>query len=171
MKYLLVFVFCMISFQFVTAQRITPALVSTTGRESTVGNVSVQYTIGLYGVFSSGSSQASVSSPFTSSTLYTGIVKNTDDISTVKVSTYPNPTSGVLNISFPGSSTENDYIIYVYDMLGRKVSSYNVSNTTSTGVNLKTTIDLSNFCPGQYFIKIMYDRNQKSIASLKVIKK
>ena len=64
---------------------------------------------------------------------------------------YPNPNNGIFTIE---SKELTSSIIDVYDLLGQKVKSIQISST-------KTLIDLSNFPKGVYLL-IYTDKNKKS---------
>jgi hypothetical protein len=70
------------------------------------------------------------------------------DLTLEALNLYPNPTSGVFNISCECEVTK----IEVLDMLGRTLE-------LSIDVNAKI-VDGSNLVPGRYFVKIETDENQ-----------
>jgi GEVED domain/Secretion system C-terminal sorting domain/Pregnancy-associated plasma protein-A len=72
------------------------------------------------------------------------------DFSTLKV--YPNPTANIVNIDFDKNIEE----ISVTNILGQTVLSKSINQS-------KTSIDLSNFAPATYFVKITTDGNSKMI--------
>lgn len=75
---------------------------------------------------------------------------------------WPNPTNGLLNISF--NSTVNSGMITIYNTLGEKVYSSNVTTNS-----LRSTIDMSDYSNGTYFIN--YINGETSITKRFVIGK
>ena len=75
-------------------------------------------------------------------------------------SMFPNPTSGVLNISLANANELPDSYV-IYNMLGQVVLSKEISNESDLTVNTST---LSN---GMYFIKIVKESNQISLPFIK----
>ena len=67
---------------------------------------------------------------------------------------YPNPTSGKLKISGFVSKVDGD--VEIYDITGRKVQSFGISNSESKNVENthETFIDISHFPKGVYFLRI-----------------
>ncbi len=69
---------------------------------------------------------------------------------------YPNPTTGIINIENI-SGKNNDFKIFIYDILGKKITTQSTDNQ----------IDISNFDKGIYFIEIL---SNGKILSQKMIK-
>ncbi|MBR5983808.1 MAG: PKD domain-containing protein, partial [Bacteroidales bacterium] len=63
------------------------------------------------------------------------------------IEVFPNPTSGLLNISF-GNQDVNGYDVEMYDALGRLVSSVKVSGTSDY------SMDISSYPEGLYIVRI-----------------
>lgn len=93
------------------------------------------------------------------STCMNVVVTGTEEIRTVKPSTklisdyelriFPNPTKGIVNLTFQSPSTETIQI-NIQDMLGKLVYS---NHFNKTGKNLETTVDLSETPSGVYLIQ------------------
>jgi len=71
---------------------------------------------------------------------------------------YPNPTTGLLNISVDGM--DDNYQVKIYDMTGKELMNIEGTNTP---------IDVSNFAAGMYLIKLT-DLQNKTIAHSKFVK-
>jgi len=76
----------------------------------------------------------------------TGIEELEADGSDIDV--YPNPTSGILNISFANMFDADGYSIEIYDALGRLVASENVAGTDNY------TMNISELTEGLYVVRI-----------------
>jgi hypothetical protein len=87
---------------------------------------------------------------------YSGLLAVDDSFIKTNIRVYPNPTTGLLNISNPNFIKVNR--VEVYNIYGQKLSSKFINNT----------IDLSNVKSGIYMIK-MVDENGKQ-GTYKVIK-
>ena len=74
---------------------------------------------------------------------------------------YPNPTNGLLNISFQHS--ENSVSVEIYNSVGIKVQSRHYKK-----VDHQITIDLAG-PPGMYFVKLS-DRKGSNLGVIKVVK-
>ncbi len=72
-------------------------------------------------------------------------VSSVNNLSNGKISVYPNPTNGLLNISMPETDKMN---IVITDILGKIVMNINVDNSTKT-------IDLSSQSKGLYMVKVI----------------
>lgn len=79
---------------------------------------------------------------------------------TTKVDAYPNPTKGSLSVDFPA---RGNFIIKVYDMLGRIESETHVINDNHANLLIKGN-------PGVYFVKIL-NSTGKTMSVCKVIKR
>lgn len=84
-----------------------------------------------------------------------------DQYSDSDFSLYPNPANTVINIYTAG--TNNIQHIEIYNHLGQKVS--DIGNTST-----KTTVDISNYPAGIYFVKITTNSNQIITKKFSVIK-
>jgi len=73
-----------------------------------------------------------------------------DNDTKIAIGLYPNPTSGIINISNNGSDN-NSYEILVFNTLGKMVGQFNSSDK----------IDISNLNNGIYIIKIINSRNEE----------
>ncbi|HWB62809.1 MAG TPA: T9SS type A sorting domain-containing protein [Chitinophagales bacterium] len=74
-------------------------------------------------------------------------INDVDLDASIKVS--PNPTSGVVNLTFTSNATPN-FTVSVYNVLGQEVIGANNYHAGTTNVSL----DLSSFNAGAYFVKI-----------------
>ncbi|MBE7443502.1 MAG: T9SS type A sorting domain-containing protein [Flavobacteriales bacterium] len=81
----------------------------------------------------------------------TGINESTTDFN-VKI--YPNPSKGIVNISF--LETASNVIIEIYDLLGKQVHYQIISNISLGTVQ---TINLNEFVGGIYNVRITSDKN------------
>ncbi|MEO8761390.1 MAG: zinc-dependent metalloprotease, partial [Bacteroidia bacterium] len=69
---------------------------------------------------------------------------------------YPNPTGGaVLNINFQAPTNSQAQIV-VYDMMGRSVSSNNLSDRNE--INSTYSLDVSNLSQGMYMVNLIIDK-------------
>jgi hypothetical protein len=80
----------------------------------------------------------------------------TNEVELAVVSVYPNPTTGIVNIS----SEKNIDNVYVYDISGKLLRTFNKLSTD------KTVLDLSSFTSGTYILKV---ETGKKITTRKVI--
>ena len=82
---------------------------------------------------------------------------NATEVVADKFSIFPNPTSGILNIS---NSFEDftDYTIHVTDMMGKQIT------PTYQNVNF---VDITNFNAGIYFINIFTDKGNAAFKFMK----
>lgn len=78
-------------------------------------------------------------------------IKGTSDEFTNAINVYPNPSTGMLNVSMKLNNAK-DISIDVYNALGSKVNSYNIANAQS----VTQSIDLSHLNSGVYLVKF-YD--------------
>ena len=74
-------------------------------------------------------------------------------------SVYPNPTKNILNISAKNNANTFKNIV-VYDVVGKAILTQK-ANTPST------TIDLSNFAKGVYFVKVSGNGFEKMVKVLR----
>jgi multisubunit Na+/H+ antiporter MnhE subunit len=65
------------------------------------------------------------------------------DIDVIKMTAFPNPTTGILDINF---NTDTDFTVDILDMVGRIVLSKTLTNGSGQ-------VDLSGCAKGIYFIK------------------
>jgi hypothetical protein len=84
---------------------------------------------------------------------YTGTLA-VSDINKNNINVYPNPTDGELRITKQGSAQanyklQNNSIIQLFDMSGRKMNAKNISNAGNV-----TKLDISHLPSGTYFLKI-----------------
>lgn len=82
-------------------------------------------------------------------------LNNVDFNTHFKVTISPNPTQNILNIA----TNQIIRVVSVYDLMGKKINSNQVSNNT---------IDVSNLSKGLYILKLLSDKNEMKI--LKFIK-
>jgi hypothetical protein len=82
----------------------------------------------------------------------TAVPLATENFDFTTLNVYPNPTANVLNIDLDKNIEE----ISVTNILGQTVLSKSINQS-------KTSIDLSNFAPATYFVKITTDGNSKVI--------
>lgn len=79
------------------------------------------------------------------------IASSIDDVLLNGIKIYPNPTSDNFRITIEGSSMLVDEVNFeIYDNLGRKIQTGVISKS---GNNFETTISLSSYSSGAYFIK------------------
>ncbi len=76
-------------------------------------------------------------------------------VTTTSFKLYPVPANNQLNVSLAGSA--NNTHIEMYDMLGKKLLEQSITN----GAN-HTTIDVSSFSAGNYFIRIIGGKTQQT---------
>ena len=88
-------------------------------------------------------------------------IKPTDviNISKSSVTLYPVPVSNILNIGYDNPPEQTSYVIY--NLNGIEVYSSNISNNI-------TTLDMSDFAPGMYIIRITSPAG--SVIAKKIIK-
>ena len=92
-------------------------------------------------------------------------INNKNDIKTdFSVNLYPNPSSGIYNLTFTGEIRSKS-IVEIYDMTGKLV--YN--QIFDTEINKNCKIDLSIFNNGLYFVKVNYNNTSitKKISLIK----
>ena len=77
------------------------------------------------------------------------------------VSVYPNPTNGIVNLSF-ASFEMNKYLLSVFDIKGTQILTEPINNQ-------ETTIDLSNQTTGIYFVKL-FDTETTSYKMYRIVK-
>jgi hypothetical protein len=75
-----------------------------------------------------------------------------------KVSVYPNPNTGILNIALPNTLTQNS-IIEIYDAIGKLVIAKSLTNEMNT-------INISNLDNGIYVFKILNNTSAVKIGKL-----
>lgn len=89
-----------------------------------------------------------------------GLVKTDDPQFNADIKVFPNPAKEVVNVS--SSILDSKLTVYLYDMLGRLITSKTFTNFT--------TLDVANFNPGIYNYTIK-DANKKIIQTNKIILK
>jgi len=82
---------------------------------------------------------------------------------TTQISIYPNPANNLLNIEYNGFENTNANNIKIYDITGKEVSNYSVTNNNNT----TSQLNISNFESGVYIISI---QTQNKIIREKFIK-
>lgn len=89
---------------------------------------------------------------------------NNNDL-TNGVSVYPNPSTGLLNVSMNFAKAQT-VTIKVMNVVGETISSKVVENVSSN----MATLDLSNEAKGMYFVQITSDSGEKVVKKINVIK-
>ncbi|HXB11414.1 MAG TPA: T9SS type A sorting domain-containing protein [Bacteroidia bacterium] len=114
-------------------------------------------------------SSSSFTNPHVGSILYVDdasvLAVNNIDAPSASINVYPNPTSGVVNFNIsPSAGSVAGYNIEVYDITGKKVNTYKVTN------NL-TTINTDAYSSGLYFYQL-YDQSgaQLKVGKFSVVK-
>ena len=82
-----------------------------------------------------------------------------DKIADFNIKIYPNPTKGILKVEIPGLGDQNARLA-IYNLQGKQIVNNKVFNNLST-------VNLSNYPPGMYILKILI--GQKS-SEWKIIK-
>lgn len=77
------------------------------------------------------------------------------------VTTYPNPTSSILNIKFQGD-LNNELKYELFNLLGQSMLKGKITNNT-------TKIDVNHLPSNTYFLKLIYQKNN-TIKTFKIIK-
>ena len=62
---------------------------------------------------------------------------------------YPNPSHGIFTVKLLNTNSSKQKL-FVHDLLGREIMQNNIPSGTSS-----FTVDLSNFSPGTYFLKLV----------------
>lgn len=93
-----------------------------------------------------------------------GLPVSVNDFNSLEKKVYPNPTRDNVNLQ-ANIPAGQDYKIKIYDMLGRKVQSYN-GITKENGLDIQ--LDLEKYSNGMYIINF---ENNKTSFSTKVLKK
>ena len=134
------------------------------GADGANENGSVSYSVGQIVYQSDESSDGSVSltqglqQPYTISSL--PLPDGLQEISSIQLAAYPNPTSDVLNISIEG--TECDGLTFtVSDVKARRQMSGDI-------ISENTPIDVRHLLPGVYFVEIQ--KNKQPVRAFKVVK-
>lgn len=134
--------------------------INTAGGDATGSNGSASYTIGQlnYETFfgSNGSTAQGVQQAYE---IYTIGIQEVNGIA-LGLNVYPNPTTDYLTLNVD-NYLENNLTYTLYDLNGKVLSTNNVLG------NL-TTIQMSNYDPATYFIRI--DQNETQIKTFKIIK-
>lgn len=145
----------------ITLKSLAQEVVLPAGNNATGSNGSVSYSFGQLfynsAIGSSGSTIEGVQQPYEISVI-SGIEEN--DLINLTVSVYPNPANNYLNLHI------NEFDITglsfrIFDMQGKLLKSEKISN------NL-TIIDMNNFVPATYLVKIYEDT--RGLKTFKVIK-
>ena len=134
------------------------------GADGANENGSVSYSVGqvVYQSYESSDGLMSltqgVQQPYTISSL--PLPDGLQEISTINLTAYPNPTSDVLNLSIEG--TEVDGLVYsIYDIKSR-------IHLTGDITSENTQIDVAHLLSGVYFVEIQ--KNKKPVRAFKVVK-
>lgn len=134
------------------------------GADGANENGSVSYSVGQIVYQSHESSDGlmsltqGVQQPYTISSL--PLPDGLQEISTINLTAYPNPTSDVLNLSIEG--TEVDGLVYsIYDIKSR-------IHLTGDITSENTQIDVAHLLSGVYFVEIQ--KNKKPVRAFKVVK-
>ncbi|GAB4286143.1 MAG: hypothetical protein Kow0068_11680 [Marinilabiliales bacterium] len=64
---------------------------------------------------------------------------------------FPNPTNQIINIVLDNYSTENFYLIKIFDLKGKNINSYQIHSS-------KNKIDLKKYKPSSYYI-VLYEND------------
>ncbi len=96
-----------------------------------------------------------------SDTIMVTIIVSTNEINDkYKISVSPNPTSGLINISFQGAPTS---MVQIIDNLGKLV----VEDKTIVPDCVIRTLSLKNFPPGTYYLRIVGDGFTRTVSVIK----
>lgn len=147
--------FCVIGF---SQTSIKNSSLSSGGNASSNGNNSILYSIGELAIKEQTVSSYHLSEGFINPTINQTLGINTyTTLNGIKM--YPNPTKGMVNISFENLST---YDIHIFDMLGNKIKHFNVNS-------IAKTLDISSLNNAVYLL-IITDKKNKKTVSYKLIK-
>ncbi|MGP8217111.1 MAG: T9SS type A sorting domain-containing protein [Bacteroidia bacterium] len=84
--------------------------------------------------------------------LFTGI----DELASMGLKLYPDPTNGVLNIAMQNTASFTPQAIIIYDVTGRKIMEEKIDANASL-----IAINVSDYANGTYYLKIAGEDNQK----------
>lgn len=132
-------------------------IVSSENLSYTLTNL-IAYTTYIYRAFATSANDTVYGSEINFTTLNNSSLENINS-NNISMTLYPNPTSGLFNVSIEGLNSDAN--IFVYDAQGRVVNSksFNANNNS-------ISFDLSSYPKGVYFIKVM---TNKSTSSQKLI--
>lgn len=88
-------------------------------------------------------------------------IAGVDLLSQLELNLYPNPTSGLLNLSFTGGATNSNISIMIYDQAGRQIKS--VQSQLQENIQL----DLMDLESGSYQVVILMDGFEKTLRFVK----
>ncbi|WP_291528455.1 T9SS type A sorting domain-containing protein [Bacteroides sp. UBA939] len=83
-----------------------------------------------------------------------------EELSESKITIYPNPTRGMLQVDISGVEQFENAQISIYDLTGKQLRQW-------TGISRSNVIDISDRSPGIYIMQIAYNGN---VSSWKIIK-
>jgi hypothetical protein len=98
-------------------------------------------------------------------TIEANLVDGLNDVSSIGIKIYPNPTNNEFNIEIESTSALSDKLnIEVYDNLGRTIQTGSISNLGSG----RTTISLNGYASGTYFVKCYNSSFEKHFKVIKI---
>ncbi len=163
-KFLLFFLFLLITARPAFAQKISRSTVSSGGRFQTSASGTLFSNIGELHVDTYSSASNYVTEGFIQP-FYFIVVTIPDDLNTEGVSLYPNPASADVFISTGRSCTS--LIVELYDVQGRQLHIFNNVQPASASVY---TLNVTSFASGVYFVKLIAD-GERIPETIKLIKK
>ena len=158
MKYSLI-LFLMIMFScFLSAQEITPSLLSTSGNRGIISGMHIEWAVGEIAVTTISNGSYTITQGFLQP------VASSDGITELPdpcIKIFPNPAIDFINIEFQGHFS-GIIQFYLSDISGSEIYAGTINNTRNY------QLDLSEIKPGVYFLTIKQD--QKQFTSHKIIK-
>jgi len=164
-KIFLFSVFILLIFNNISAQVLTPSVISSGGNEVKNGNISLSFTIGelITPSFTNGNI---LTQGFEQPIINSEKIENSDINNNLKIKIYPNPTIDFVNLIITSNEKLNKIDIKIYDLLGK---SYNSQILIENYENFaKVKINFADFSKGQYIVNVTI--NNKSNNTIKVSK-
>lgn len=162
-NYFLLFLICCLSFNFSNAQNtILHESINASGGGNTNQNASISYSVGQVFYITSTSSDGSLLEGVQQAfEIYPLSVK--DEIRTITLTAYPNPTPNLLNIQISDFELHESFTYDLYDMLGKKMLTGRIDSALSQ-------LNLTDY-PAAVYTLSLRNKNNKPVRQFKIIKK
>ena len=151
----------------INAQTLSPTALSSGGMayKASTGE-GLSYTIGDLIVVTSKNGSRVLTQGFQQP--YPLILSMPDKENQVHINVFPNPTSDVLYISINDKKIESEYVVEVYDIMGKRYTLQTEQVVLSTG--RKIILHFNTVAQGQYFVRLVPKNGSEKIYDFRVLK-
>jgi hypothetical protein len=148
MKTLIVLLSGILFSVYCMAQSVSPQVVATAGNYSENGGISISWTLGEPVIETAVATDVTLTQGFQQPDYNVVLVEHVSSPE-LDVNVFPNPTTGMLNIQWTGS-TDANATIQLFDISGKQIINQQVVTGNSTG-----TVNISELANATYILKIV----------------